>query len=171
MSEALAPVAFFAYKRPDHTHEALQALARCRESKNTSLFVFCDGPREGDDPERLAAVRAVARSKPWCGNVHVVERERNLGLANSMVEGITTLVERFERVCVLEDDVVVSPRYLHYVNAALNRYRDDDRVMHISAFMWPIEIDGLSDTFFLRSGSSWGCALWQRSRISRNSVA
>ena len=68
----------------------------------------------------------------------------------------------YGRIIVLEDDIVTSPYFLKYMNEALNRYEDEERVMHISGYIYPIKKDGLPDTFFLRFTPCWGWATWKR---------
>ncbi|MBN2362005.1 MAG: hypothetical protein JXR83_21315 [Deltaproteobacteria bacterium] len=161
MNGALAPIAFFAYRRPLHARNALRSLQRCLGADASSLFIFCDGARCDDDRAAVAAVRAVVREQRWCRRVEIVERERNLGLAASVVDGVSQLCARYGSAIVVEDDLLLAPHFLVFLNAALGRYRDVERVMHVSAYMFPVRRD-LPETFFYRATSCWGWATWQR---------
>ena len=128
--------------------------------------MFCDGPKLNatqDEARRIKAVREIVRRRNWCRSVTVVERDTNIGLAESIKGGIDWILERNDRVVVLEDDICVSPGFLEYMNAALSEYADDDRVMHISAYLprtsyaWT-----LPQTFFARHMSCWGWGTWRR---------
>ena len=157
-----APIALFAYNRPAHvrrTVEALQANALAPESR---LFVFADGARDAAVRPGVAETRAYLRSITGFKSITLVEREENLGLAGSIVAGVTQLAAEHGRVIVLEDDLVTSPHFLRFMNDALAMYADDDRVMHVSGGGYPIG-EGITDhSYFLRVPLCWGWGTWQR---------
>jgi hypothetical protein len=156
-----APVAVFVYKRPQHAAEALQHLVACPEAKNTQIFVFSDGPRSSAEVPLVEATRDVVRSFAGQG-IRLVEREANRGLAKSIIAGVTQLCSEFGRVIVLEDDLVVAPVFLDYMNSALERYRDEPRVVQITGYMHPVSISADTDAVLLPLTSSWGWATWER---------
>lgn len=157
-----APIALFAYNRPEHTRRTVEALMANALAADSDLFVFSDGPRDAGARDQVRAVRDYLATISGFRSVTVVERPGNLGLADSIVQGVTELCSRHGRAIVLEDDIVTSPWFLSYMNEALARYADDDRVMHVSGYMFPIRGDDLPETFFFRSTSCWGWATWQR---------
>ena len=159
----LSPIAFFAYKRPEHTKKSLKSLFQNESAESSELFIFCEGAKRPEDKESVRQVRQVARSKQWCGKVHIIEHEKNLGCANSIIYGVTKLCEEYGSVIVIEDDLLLSPYFLDYMNLALNLYKDESRVMQISAHMFPVKFKSLQeDSFFLPFTTSWGWATWQR---------
>jgi hypothetical protein len=158
-----APILFFTYKRPDHTRQALQSLAQNEGSQESELFIFCDAPKRAEDEEAVRQVREVIRTQQWCGKVHIIERETNMGCANSIISGVTEICEKYGRVIVLEDDLVLSPFFLDYMNRALDLYEDNPQVMQISGHMFPVNLDVETDAVFLPFSTSWGWATWQRS--------
>jgi hypothetical protein len=159
MSEA--PIAFFAYRRPWHTQQALESLARCEGAEQSDLYIFCDGPKRPEDLAAVEEVREIVKVRKWCGKVHVVEREENWGLAKSIIAGVTEIANKHGRVIVLEDDLVLSSQFLNFMNDALEIYNDIPKVMHISGYMFPAK-DKLPETFFYRATSCWGWATWKR---------
>ena len=94
--------------------------------------------------------------------MEVIERSKNIGLANSIISGVTQLVKEYGKVIVFEDDLITSPYTLQYFNDALKRYQNEERVMHIGAYMYPLQVSGLPQTFFYRAATSWGWATWDR---------
>lgn len=94
-------------------------------------------------------------------SVTIIEREKNWGLANSLIAGITEIVNKYGRVIVVEDDLILSPYFLQFMNEALEKYKNDDRVASISAFLNPIDCEA-PNTFFLRYFACWGWATWKR---------
>jgi hypothetical protein len=159
---SLAPIAFFAYKRPEHTKKSLESLAKNHGAELSELFIFCDGIKKPEDSEAIQQVRDVVRSQQWCGQVHIIEREQNMGLAKSVIHGVTDLCAKYGRVIVLEDDLILSHFFLEYMNKALKLYEKDSKVIHISGHMLPVKLASDNDAIFLPFTTSWGWATWER---------
>lgn len=157
----LAPLALFAYRRPDHTRRLLQSLLANPEIAGTPVVAFLDGPRDPGEADAVAATREVIRSA-GIPQLTLVERSQNLGLARSIIEGVTRVCSDHGRVIVLEDDLVISPTFLEYMNVALSRFQEAAKVYSISAFMYPVDLRIHTDAVFLPFISSWGWATWQR---------
>ncbi len=161
---SLAPIVLFAYNRPDHVTQTLQALKKNSLADQSTLYIYCDGPKEGSsisEIDRIDQVRSIIRSDQWCKVIHIVERKKNIGLAQSIVTGVTEIINTHGKIIVLEDDIVTSPGFLSYMNEALNLYQSVSQVMHISGYMFPIETKDISyNTFFLKLGTCWGWATW-----------
>ena len=157
----LAPIALFAYRRAGHLRRAAESLAANPEAAESDLFVFCDGPRSGRDAGAVAAVRETARALEGFRSVRLVERERNLGLAGSLIAGVTEVVQSRGRVVVVEDDLVLSPHFLSFMNQALVRYSDDARVASVHGYVFPVARK-LPGNFFLKGAECWGWATWER---------
>ena len=164
-----APVALFVYNRPGHVRRTLRSLVHAGGIEDRCLFVFSDGPRDRRDESRVGEVRHEVRTAPWPGTREVVEREENWGLARSVITGVSELCTRFGEVVVLEDDLILSPAFMEYADRALDRYRHDERVMHISGYMYPMPLR-CREAVFMRLISSWGWATWARawSRFREN---
>lgn len=156
-----APIALFTFNRPDHTAATLQALAANELASESELTIFCDGPRTPDDEEKTRRVREIARSAQGFRHVRVVERDENLGLARSVITGVTAVLEQHESIIVLEDDLITSPFFLRFMNDSLKLYADDERVMSICGYTFPVERK-MPDTFFLWGAFCWGWATWRR---------
>ncbi|HYA42159.1 MAG TPA: glycosyltransferase [Syntrophobacteraceae bacterium] len=157
-----APVALFAYNRPDHLRRTVEALAKNDLASETRLIVFSDGNRSEADARAVAEVRKYLAGASSFESVTVHERPRNFGLADSIVDGVTSTMELYERVIVLEDDILTSPVFLSYMNDALERYANEQKVMHITGYMFDIDWKGLPETFFMRQSSCLGWATWKR---------
>ena len=156
-----APIALFTYNRADHTHQAVESLLRNAEAKDTDLFIFSDGPKNEKATEGVKANREFIRTITGFKSITIIEREKNWGLAKNLIEGITKINDEFGRVIVVEDDLVLSPFFLRYMNDGLERYEHDERVASISAFLNPVDGD-IPNTFFLRYFACWGWATWKR---------
>jgi len=156
-----SPIALFVYKRHEHTRKALESLIANAEFFESTLYIFCDGPRQKNDESFVRKTREIIKS--YClPNVIMVERKKNLGLANSIISGVTDLCEKFGKVIVVEDDLVVSEHFLDYMNKALDRYENDEQVMQISGYMFPVRLAADTNAIFLPFTTSWGWGTWER---------
>ncbi len=159
-----APVVLFAYRRPDHLRRALDSLAANPGADQTQVIIYCDGAKSGIDREAVELVREIARGVYDSGifaSVRVIERDHNMGLAKSVISGVTQTLEDHDRVIVVEDDLVVSPDFLEYMNQALELYANNEEVISIHGFMYSIP-PVLPQTVFLRGADCWGWATWRR---------
>lgn len=158
----LAPIALFVYNRPQHTLQTLNYLRQNELASKSKLYIFSDGAKTPQDQIKVAEVRKIINNVEGFLSVEVIERSENAGLANSIISGVTKLIHEYGQVIVFEDDLVSSPQTLNYFNNALDHYREIEKVMHIGSYMYPIRPDGLPETFFFRSPTSWGWATWAR---------
>ena len=161
---ALAPIALFAYDRPEHTRRVLESLSANPEAAHSRLVVYADGAAPdapGEQQARIDEVRRIVQAKAWCGQVDLVARPRNLGMADSILSGVGECMDTDSSAIVIEDDLILSPGFLRYMNDALSLYADDEKVMHVSAYMFPVR-GTLPATFFFNSTSCWGWGTWRR---------
>lgn len=159
----LAPIALFVYNRPIHTRKTLTALEKNTLAEQSDIYIFSDGAKTAADIDLVNQVRSIIR-EPWkFKHIYIIERAHNKGLAESVIEGVTQVIEKHGRIVVLEDDLQTAPYALKYFNDALNHYQDQEQVMEISGYMYPVEKQKkLPPSFFFRVANSWGWATWDR---------
>jgi hypothetical protein len=157
----MAPIAFFAYNRPDHAKRVLMALAGNTDASRSRLFIFSDAPRDRKAAEQVARLRADVKDTQGFLSVEIVEQSINQGVARSVIQGVSRLVAKFGKVIVLEDDLLPSPHFLEYMNSALDQYEDEERIISVHAYSYPVEAK-LPETFFLRGADCWGWGTWKR---------
>lgn len=157
----LAPIALFVYNRPKHTERTIKFLQQNLLAQESRLYIFSDGARTIADEEKVNEVRTFIKNVDGFKSVKIIASTTNKGLANSIIEGVTMLNENYGQVIVFEDDLISSPHTLTYFNEALNRYRQEDKVMHIGAYMYHLKENNLPESFFYRAATSWGWATWQ----------
>lgn len=156
-----APILLFAYNRPQHLKRTVEALLRNQLAAESELYIYADAPKTAEDEDNVKQVRQVIHAVTGFKQVHITERDTNWGLARSIIHGVTEQVERHGRVIVLEDDLVVAPHFLEFMNDALETYKDEPRVGHIQACDFTQD-PTLPDTFLIKWTGSWGWATWQR---------
>ncbi len=157
----LAPIVLFVYNRTSHTQKTVEALTRNHYADQSDLIVFSDGPKRESDVLSVREVRKYISSLNGFKSVQMVERDRNYGLANSIIDGVSTLIDQFGKVIVVEDDLVTSPYFLQYMNEALEKYERDEQVISIHGYSYPTARP-LPETFFLRGADCWGWGTWKR---------
>lgn len=159
----LAPIALFVYNRPQHTRRTLAFLKRNLLADESRLFIFSDAAANRQDEEKVNETRELIKQLDGFKSIKIIERKDNLGLAANIIDGVSELVKSYGKVIVLEDDLLTSPYTLKYFNAALRKYQDEERVMQISGYMFPLkQSEELPETFFFRATTSWGWATWER---------
>ena len=156
-----APIILFTYNRPAHTRRALESLRRNALAAESELFVYSDAARDEADREAVAEVRRIIHDARGFKAVHIVERDENQGLARNIIDGVTRVTDQYGRVIVLEDDLVVAPHFLRFMNDALETYKDEPQVGHIQACDFTDD-PSLPDTFLIKFTGSWGWATWKR---------
>lgn len=157
----LAPILLFVYNRPRHTKETVEALQKNELAEMSELFIFSDGPKGPEDEKAVNQVREFVRSIKGFKEIHVIEQEKNRGLANSIISGVTEIINTYGRIIVMEDDLISSPYFLKFMNEALEFYKDDERVINIHGYIFPVKAE-LPATFFIKDPGCWGWATWER---------
>ncbi len=157
-----APIVLFTYSRVDHTKRVVESLLTNNEAKDSELFIFSDGAKDESKECAVNENRRYIHTIAGFKSVTIIEREKNYGLANSLIAGITDVIGKYGKVIVVEDDLVVSPYFLKFMNDGLRKYENEERVGAISAFIYPVN-KKLPTNFFLRYFNCWGWAIWKRS--------
>lgn len=158
---AYAPILLFAYNRLPHLSQTVESLLRNELAAESELFVYSDAPKASGDAKAVSDVRDYIRRISGFKSITIIERDENWGLARNIIDGVTTQVERFGRVIVLEDDLVVAPHFLEFMNDALVAYENEPRVGHIQACDFTHD-PSLPATFLIKWTGSWGWATWKR---------
>lgn len=172
----LAPVIVFNYNRPGHSLRTWEALSQNEFAAQTELYLYCDGAKPNASEEmcsRIASLHKQAKQyaidapkQRKFKDVHVVCAEQNKGLANSIIGGVTDVINKHGRVIVLEDDLLTSPYFLKYMNVALDKYDSYPAVFSISANRPPVNkmaipADYPYDVFVSLRSFSTGWATWK----------
>lgn len=169
----LAPIVLFVYNRPWHTEQTVTALLKNELADASDLIVYSDAPKNEAAAGKVEEVRRFVKSIRGFRSVTIIERERNWGLADSIIDGVTTAVNKYGRVIVLEDDLVTSTYFLTFMNRALEKYEGFDNVFSITGYSFTEGLKRIDDSYFLKLTSSWGWGTWENKwkHFSRDSEA
>ncbi|TLE01946.1 hypothetical protein [Helicobacter japonicus] len=170
MLKTYAPIILFTYNRPKHTIQTIQALSANPLALKSDLYIYQDAPKPNASKDILQSHTQTKNyiqdfitnntQKPLFKSITFIEREYNLGLADSIIDGVSFVINKHEKAIILEDDIIVSPVFLDYMNAALQRYENEPKVWSIAAWSYPIDTSGLGDCYFWRLPHCWGWATW-----------
>lgn len=158
----ISPVGLSTYIRLGHLKKTVEALKKNHLADKTDLFIFSDGPRDGDE-EKVCNVRQYLKSITGFKTVQVFEREKNDRVFNNR-GGISEILGSYNRIIFLEEDVVTHPVFLSFMNAALKRYESEEKVFSISG--WCPKLKKTLplvrySTFFVPRFCGWGLGIWK----------
>jgi hypothetical protein len=157
------PILFIVFNRPEHTRKVFE---RIKEVKPKFLFVVADGPRadHAEDAEKCEQVRRyIVESVSWPCELKTLFRDENFGCGRGPAEAISWFFSNIEEGIVLEDDCLPDVTFFTFCQELLRRYRNDDRIMHISGTNFQDDRIVLPDSYyFSQYPHIWGWASWRR---------
>lgn len=157
----LAPVVLFTYKRLSITKRVIDSLRDNEECSKTDLIVYSDGPKRVSDNCEVEGVRRYLEGLTGFKSIGLIYRDKNLGLAQSFIQGITDTLTQYEKAIFLEDDNLLSKHFLSFMNEALNQYKDNERVICVTGYSWPLW-PARKRPYFLRGAETWSMGTWRR---------
>ena len=157
----LAPIVLFTYNRPIHTQQTIEALQKNEYAKDSDLIVYSDAPKNEGAIEGVEQTRSYLKKVSGFKSVQILEREKNFGLANNIIDGVSYIIDKYERIIVLEDDLLTSPYFLRYMNEAMNMYENEDAVISVHGYVYPLKGE-LPESFFIRGADCLGWGTWKR---------
>jgi glycosyltransferase involved in cell wall biosynthesis len=167
-----APVLITVYNRLDHLRKCVASLERCEGARATTLYISSDAAARQEHIESVKKVREFIAGISGFKSVVPIFHESNKGLLTAYNESFNLIFRDYDRLIFLEDDVVVAPDFLEYLNAGLTFYETNKRVYSISAFSFSlfttIKPEKQSDVYFANRFLPWGFAIWKDRLISGN---
>ena len=160
----LAPVILFVYNRPNHTKITLDALKKNTLAKDSILIIHCDGALLNKDLEyyeNIEAVRQICDNIDGFRDIIIIKSDYNKGLVNSIIEGVTETLNKFEKVIVLEDDLITSPYFLEFMNEGLDVYQKHNNVYSINGYCFPLDNINEYISFLIPLIGTWGWGTWK----------
>lgn len=159
----IAPIVLFAYNRPEHLRRTLLSLQRNALARDSQLYAFVDGPKNPDDELLVSAVRRQLADLQGFASIKLQVRDYNLGLARSVIAGVSEVLAEHDRVIVLEDDLVSGHHFLTFMNRALDRYAGSPRIFSVSGYIYPYTLRAGygPDVLLLPRCSTWGWGTWR----------
>lgn len=162
----LAPIILFVYNRKAHTIRTVDALLKNELAKDSILYVFCDGPKDNASEEQILKVREVQEYvKTIVGfkDIHIKINAYNNGLANSVIAGVTNVLDEYGKAIVVEDDIITHPYFLRYMNDCLDVFKDRQDIFMIGGYNYNFRMpnDYIDDVYVVHRSCTWGWATWK----------
>ena len=158
----LAPIVLFVFNRLDLAKQTIEGLKNNKLANESELFIFSDASKHETEDSKVLAVRKYIRKVTGFKKVTIIEREKNFGLANNIIEGVTSILKENNKVIVMEDDLLTSPYFLNFMNEALVFYEENKNILSISG--WSLKLNALKkyteDIYFHNRYSSWSWGTW-----------
>lgn len=155
----LAPICLFTYNRPDETRKTIEALQLNKLALESELFVFSDGPKREEDDAKVQETRSILKTISGFRKVEFIEAPENKGLANSIIDGVSRILEKYGKVIVLEDDLITSSNFLDFMNQALDYYETDRRIHSVNGYSLKLK-SNRADVYFQQRPFPWGWGTW-----------
>lgn len=161
-----APIALFVYNRLSKTKETVSALRKNIHASDSRLYIYSDGPKSDEDERKVNEVREYLETIDGFSGIERIYKSGNHGLADSVIAGVTQVMDKHGRAIVLEDDLITSPYFLKYMNEALEFYRERHDIFSISGYglspkVLKISEKYLDDIYLNYRNSSWGWGAWK----------
>jgi GT2 family glycosyltransferase len=156
-------IVLFAYNRPKHLLKTLISLNKNYLSSKFELFVFCDGPKTKKDFKRIILIKKILSKKYKFKKINITCRSKNLGLAKSIISGVTEVLSIKKSAIVIEDDLIFNKNFLNYMQKALNYFYDNKNVGSISGYSYTDKFpqNYKSEIYFSLRHASWGWGTWR----------
>lgn len=160
----ISPVAIFAYNRLPHLEATINALAKNTLANRTKVFIFSDGYKNEKDEYKVKQVRNFLKKEkfPFLETT-VFYREENKGLSNNIIEGVSSIINKYGRIIVIEDDVITSPDFLQFMNEALMYYETNEKVWSVGGYSHPMKMPSSyhEDIYAVQRCSSYCWGTWK----------
>ncbi|GAB3493675.1 glycosyltransferase [Spirosoma knui] len=157
-----APVILFAFKRPNELKATLDALRANHLAPESDLYVFVDAPKRPEDAPKVAEVHKLLDDFSGFRTIHRTYAKSNIGCADSIIRGISSVLEQHPAAIIVEDDLITAPNFLDYMNQCLRTYASNQKVYSIAGYTFPFERPAgyTYDAYFVPRHSPWGWATW-----------
>ncbi len=161
-----SPITLFVYNRPIHTKKTVQALLKNKLASKSILYIYSDYPKKEEHIKDVKKVREYIHTIKGFKEIHIIERKQNYGLAKSIIEGVTEVINKHGRVIVLEDDLITSHMFLTFMNNMLETYEKEKKIYSITGYNHPSKLMKIPkeykyDIYFSPRAGSWGWATWK----------
>lgn len=174
-----APVGIVTLNRYEHFKQCLESLERCTGADQTEVYVALDYPPSEKYVEGWKRIDSYLEEKELNNKFKkliVYRRDHNYGIKGVNSNGGTLhikLCEEYDYYIISEDDNVFSPNYLEYMNQCLEKYKDDEDVIAVTGYSYPINWESSKGATVQRqnfNASAWGWGWWtcKRNEVRKN---
>jgi hypothetical protein len=157
----LAPILVFTYNRVNHFKRTIESLQRAHLAAESTLVIISDGAKDVVAEKSVEEIRNYSLNIKGFKSVELEFRDSNWGAIRSFKEAQVKYLNLFGKMIFMEDDNLIHPKALEFLNEALDFYEPDKSVFSISAYSVPLKFDTKDDFYFLPWYVPWVCATWK----------
>lgn len=157
----LAPIIFVCYNRYSHIMKSLKSLKSNKLSKNSNIYIFSDGPKNKQDEKKILKIRKFLKKLKGFKSKKIILRKKNYGTKKNITKAVNQVFTKYDKVIVVEDDLIVIKSFLFFMNSCLNYYKNNKKIWHINGWSYPFMKMSNDDINFLKSMNCWGWATWK----------
>jgi hypothetical protein len=153
----MLPILVVFFNRPTILNQCIDNL---RKIKPRILFFSSDGPRKNfkDDYLFINNCKKLISKIDWKSDIYFLNSEINFGCDEWVPKSISWFFDNVQTGLILEDDCLISKDFYDFSSAILEKYKNNERIMNISAANFHNEKWGNSDYYFSAYPANWGWA-------------
>jgi hypothetical protein len=151
----VTPVIIILYNRPSHTNKLLKSILKSQNYKKFKFYVFCDGPRSKDDTLKIIKIKKLLYLFKNNLKIKSFFRKKNIGLLKNITTSISYILRKYDRAIILEDDLIISKNFFNFMDTALVKYANNNKIFQVSGYSYPIKKRN-NLHYFLSLTSCWG---------------
>lgn len=163
--EKFAPILVMVYDRLDSLKKCIESLQKCKESAESVLYISSDAAYRSQDVAKIEAVRNYIQTVSGFKKVITIAPKENRGLKASYNVAIDLIFKENGTIIFLEDDIIVAPDFLKFVNDGLEFYKNDPKIISISGFshsvFFDVDENKKSGIYFTNRWCPWGFGSWK----------
>lgn len=159
------PILISVYDRLEHFKSCIESLQNNAISNNTIIYIASDAAKDNHSKEKIQNVRKYIKTISGFKEVILLDWDENKGQSRSIKDARDLIFQKYDGYIFLEDDNVVSPYFLDYMNYNLNYWKDDRRILYVCGYMYPINFTSNYDSVFLKEYNAWGVGVWKNKFI------
>lgn len=166
-----APVLISVYNRLKHLEKCVDSLKSNEFAKFTDLYIVSDAPYKKEDNTIVFKIREYINSIKGFNSVKLIANKNNLGASRSIGNARNKVLDMYDILIIMEDDNIVSPHFLTFINEMLAKYEADNSIYSICGYNFRINISDNYpyDIYFYRTFCAWGFGIWKNKYVDISS--
>lgn len=165
-----APVFIPTLCRSSHFIRLVESLKRNSWAKYTDIYIGLDFPPTERHRKGWEEICNYVDNGDFSAfaSFSVIKHKKNIGAARNDGFLLDYVLEKYDRFIRFDDDNEASPNFLEYANKCLEKYEDDDDVIAVCGYSYPINWKVSKDATVLKqniNAAVWGVGFWKRKHL------
>lgn len=156
----MTPIIIILYNRPKHTLELMKSISKAYNCKKYKFFIYCDGPKNVSDKYKIIEIQKILKNFKNNLDLKLNFRKKNIGLLGNIMNSISSVLKKFDKAIILEDDLILNQNFFLFMDTALNKYKNSSKILQISGYSYPIY--NKKSHYFLPLTSCWGWGITKK---------